>query len=314
MQNSFYEVIIPLVAGYGLDWVLGDPRKLPHPVVLFGNTIAFAEKTLNKGKCRKGKGALVALGLPLLTAGIFGGIMGGLKNGGIGWYCFAATIFVFYGLANRSLIREGREVIDTLEKQGLEAGRRRLSWIVGRDTSALSPKQIYTAVLETMAENLSDGVVAPLFYYALGGVPAMMTYKMINTLDSMIGYRDERYRDFGCWAARLDDVVNYIPARLTALLMILISHRRGLLRFVFRNGSKHASPNAGYPEAAMAGILNCRFGGAHLYHGLLIRKPYIGENNRNLCRRDYARAVRINEGVTFLTVCLIVMSYYLIYF
>ena len=128
MQNSFYEVIIPLVAGYGLDWVLGDPRKLPHPVVLFGNTIAFAEKTLNKGKCRKGKGALVALGLPLLTAGIFGGIMGGLKNGGIGWYCFAATIFVFYGLANRSLIREGREVIDTLEKQGLEAGRRRLSW------------------------------------------------------------------------------------------------------------------------------------------------------------------------------------------
>ena len=119
MQNSFYEVIIPLVAGYGLDWVLGDPRKLPHPVVLFGNTIAFAEKTLNKGKCRKGKGALVALGLPLLTAGIFWGIMGGLKNGGIGWYCFAATIFVFYGLANRSLIREGREYNHTLQKNEL---------------------------------------------------------------------------------------------------------------------------------------------------------------------------------------------------
>lgn len=314
MQSSFYEVVIPLIAGYVLDWLLGDPRKLPHPVVLFGNTIAFAEKTLNRGKHRKWKGAFVALGLPLLTIGIFGGIMEGLKNWGIEWYCIAGAVLVFYGLANRSLIREGREVIDALEKQGLEAGRRRLSWIVGRDTSALSPKQIYTAVLETMSENLSDGVVAPLFYYALGGVPAMMTYKMINTLDSMIGYRDERYRDFGCWAARLDDVVNYIPARLTALLMILISYRRGLLRFVWRNGSRHASPNAGYPEAAMAGILHCRFGGSHIYHGLLVKKPYIGENNRNLCRRDYVRAVRINEGVAFLTVCLILAGYYLIYF
>lgn len=132
-----------------------------------------------------------------------------------------ATLFVFYGLANRSLIQEGGAVIRTLDEKGLEAGRRRLSWIVGRDTSRLSTKQIYTAVLETMAENLSDGVVAPLFYYALGGFPAMMVYKMVNTLDSMIGYRDERYRDFGCCAARLDDVLNYIPARLTALLMVL---------------------------------------------------------------------------------------------
>lgn len=314
MQNSFYEVVVPLVAGYLLDWLLGDPRKLPHPVVLFGHTIAFAEKSFNKGKRRKLKGAIVALGLPFLTAVLFGGMLWGMSIWGMSGYCIAATVFVFYGLANRSLIQEGREVIDVLEKQGLEAGRRRLSWIVGRDTSALTSKQIYTAVLETMSENLSDGVVAPLFYYALGGVPAMMTYKMVNTLDSMIGYRDDRYRDFGCWAARLDDIANYIPARLTAFLMILISHRRGLLRFVIRNGNKHASPNAGYPEAAMAGILNCRFGGAHIYHGILVKKPYIGENNRNLCRRDFMRAVRINEGVAFLAVCLIVLCYYFIYF
>lgn len=172
---------------------------------------------------------------------------------GVWCFCIVASVFVFYGLANHSLIQEGREVIDILKKQGVEAGRRRLSWIVGRDTSELSPKGIYTAVLETMAENLSDGVVAPLFYYALGGFPAMMAYKMVNTLDSMIGYKDERYRQFGCMAARLDDVLNYIPARLTALFMALVAYRPGLFRFIFRYCHQHASPNSGFPESAMAG-------------------------------------------------------------
>lgn len=312
MQDNFYRIVLPLIAGYILDWLLGDPRKLPHPVVAFGNTISWAEKSLNRGNGRKWKGCVVAFGLPLLTGTIFGLLSVAALWAGNWVYELIATIFVFYGLANRSLIREGREVIDTLEEQGIEAGRKRLSWIVGRDTSRLTPKQIYTAVLETMAENLSDGVVAPLFYYALGGFPAMMVYKMINTLDSMIGYRDDHYREFGCCAARLDDVVNYIPARLTALLMIFVSHRRGLLRFVWRNGRKHASPNAGYPEAAMAGILNCRFGGTHVYHGLTVRKPYIGENDRSLNRRDYRRAVRINQGVTFLSVAIIASVYYLL--
>ena len=220
-----------------------------------------------------------------------------------------ASVFVFYGLANHSLIQEGREVIDTLKKQGVEAGRRRLSWIVGRDTSELSPKEIYTAVLETMAENLSDGVVAPLFYYALGGFPAMMAYKMVNTLDSMIGYKDERYRQFGCMAARLDDVLNYIPARLTALFMALVAYRPGLFRFIFRYCHQHASPNSGFPESAMAGILDCRFGGAHVYHGLLVEKPYIGDNDREISYADFRIAVRVNHRVTLLTVVSIVAVY-----
>lgn len=310
MGNEFYGMIVPLVAGYILDELFGDPRNIPHPVVFFGNTIAWAEKRLNRGKSRRGKGCVVALGLVLSTLTVFAAIAVGAQRLGTVFYCIVAAVFVFYGLANRSLIREGREVIDILEEKGVEAGRRRLSWIVGRDTSRLTPKQIYTAVLETMAENLSDGVVAPLFYYALGGFPAMMAYKMANTLDSMIGYRDDRYREFGCCAARLDDVLNFIPARLTALLMILVSHRRGLFRFVGRYRYAHASPNAGYPEAAMAGILNCRFGGPHIYHGVWVKKPYIGENNRNLNRRDYKRAVRVNQGVTFLSVASIVVFYY----
>ena len=218
-------------------------------------------------------------------------------------------MFVFYGLANHSLIQEGGEVIRTLEEQGLDAGRKRLSWIVGRDTSQLSPKKIYTAVLETMAENLSDGVVAPLFFYALGGFPAMMAYKMVNTLDSMIGYKDARYKDFGCCSAHLDDVLNYIPARLTAFLIALSGYRKGIFSFIRKYARQHASPNSGYPESAMAGILDCRFGGPNIYHGILVEKPYIGTNNRELSINDYKRAARINQTVCLSTVILICLVF-----
>ena len=224
------------------------------------------------------------------------------------YYC-VASVFVFYGLANHSLIQEGGEVIRTLEEQGLDAGRKRLSWIVGRDTSQLSPKKIYTAVLETMAENLSDGVVAPLFFYALGGFPAMMTYKMVNTLDSMIGYKDARYKDFGCCSAHLDDILNYIPARLTAFLIALSGYRKGIFSFIRKYARQHASPNSGYPESAMAGILDCRFGGPNIYHGILVEKPYIGTNDRELLIRDYKRAARINQTVCLSTVILICLAF-----
>lgn len=157
--------------------------------------------------------------------------------------------------------------------RSLEEGRRQVARIVGRDTSGLTDTEVRTAALETLAENLSDGVIAPLFWYLLLGVPGMLAYKMVNTLDSMIGYRNERYRAFGCFAARLDDVANYLPARLTAFLMVLVTGRLSLLRFVFRYGPRHASPNSGYPEAALAGILDCRFGGPHQYFGEWVYKP-----------------------------------------
>ena len=187
--------------------------------------------------------------------------------------------------------------------RSLEEGRKQVARIVGRDTSELSAQEVRTAALETLAENLSDGVIAPLFWYMLLGVPGMLAYKMVNTLDSMIGYRNERYRDFGCFAARLDDVANYIPARLTAFLMILAFPRGGfwnLLRFVGMYGNQHASPNSGYPEAALAGILNCRFGGPHHYFGEEVWKPYIGSNDRLLTTEDMKMAVSVNcraEGI-----------------
>lgn len=298
-------VLLPLVAGYVLDLIFGDPRRLPHPVIGFGNMIAWAEQRWNRGRWRRLKGCVVGVLFPLLILGAGWGITAGTRAIGEWCYCLLATLFVFYGLANRSLIEEGGEVVRTLREKGLEAGRKRLSWIVGRDTSALSPKEIYTAVLETMAENLSDGVVAPLFYYAIGGFPAMMAYKMVNTLDSMIGYRDERYRLFGCCAARIDDGLNYIPARLTALLMAIVAYRPGLFRFILRYCYMHVSPNSGFPESAMAGILNCRFGGAHIYHGLLVEKPYIGTEDREVGYEDYRKATCINQKVALLTILLI---------
>ena len=164
--------------------------------------------------------------------------------------------------------------------------------------------------METLAENLSDGVIAPLFWLAILGAPGMLAYKMVNTLDSMIGYKTERYKDFGCCAAHIDDVANYIPARLTAFLMILATGRLGLLRFVWKYGRNHASPNSGYPEAALASILNCRFGGPHYYFGQLFDKPYIGDNDRLLNTEDMKKAVRVNRTAEVLMVVLVLLFSY----
>jgi adenosylcobinamide-phosphate synthase len=186
--------------------------------------------------------------------------------------------------------------------QSLEAGRKRLTWIVGRDTSNLTENQVRIAVFETMSENLSDGVIAPIFFYAIGGTPAMMAYKMASTLDSMIGYKSERYEQFGKFAARCDDVLNYIPARITALLIAWVSLSKRSLQFIINYGNKHASPNSGYPEAALAGVLDCRFGGPNMYHGTLVTKPYIGNNGRTVANSEIKRVATINHCATLVFV------------
>ena len=294
MLTDSIPYLLPLLIGWILDMLLGDPQWLPHPVVAFGKMIAFGEWRLNTGTGKKLKGACLAIVLIVAIFTITFGIRWILSL--ISPYlCMAIdTILIFYCLAGTTLIREVRQVFLAVERS-LEDGRRQVSRIVGRDTSELSAQEIRTAALETLAQNLSDGVIAPLFWLAIGGVPGMMAYKMVNTLDSMIGYRTERYKDFGCWAARIDDVANYIPARLTALLMIVASGRLRLFSFVAKYGHQHASPNSGYPESALAGILNCRFGGPHYYFGEWFDKPYIGDNERELTTADMYKAIRINR-------------------
>ncbi len=314
--------ILPLLMGWVLDLILGDPQWMPHPVVGFGKMIALGEKQLNKGSHRKLKGALLAIFLVALVFAVIFILDQQLSNLNALLSITFRTLIIFWCLAGTTLIREVRQTFLAVDRS-LEEGRKQVARIVGRDTTQLSAQEIRTAALETLAENLSDGVIAPLFWLAIGGVPGMLTYKMVNTLDSMIGYKTDRYRDFGCFAARLDDVANYLPARITAFLMIvpklmtinthhgskLFTFHFSLFTFVRENGRRHASPNSGYPEAALAGILNCRFGGPHTYFGQLFDKPYIGENDRLLTTDDMHVAIRINRMAECIALLFIVFIY-----
>ena len=298
-------VLTPLALGFLLDSFLGDPALLPHPIRLFGRLILIGEKHLNKGKNKLLKGGILTFSLSVLVFVFIATPLILLKN-----YpnikLITESILVLYGIANRTLIAECFKVERQLTKKGIVAARKQLSTIVGRDTNKLSENQVRIATLETLSENLSDGVIAPLFYYAIGGVPLMLAYKMVNTLDSMIGYKNERFSEFGKIAAKTDDVLNFIPSRLTAFLMVLVTFSKRGLIFLLKFGRRHSSPNAGYPEAALAGILNCRFGGPNYYHEKLVEKPFIGLVDKETSRIDIIKAGAINIIVTLLFVLSII--------
>lgn len=310
---TFY--ILPLLIGVVLDSIFGDPVNLPHPIVWFGKLISKFEHALNHGSHRALKGAFTAL---FLIIGVFFLVMALLHGIQALTMLFSTTfstvvtvvfqgILVFYCLAGKTLIDEVRMVFQAME-ESLERGREQVARIVGRDTSELTGQEVRAAALETLAENLSDGVIAPLFWYILLGVPGMMAYKMVNTLDSMIGYKNERYGDFGRWAAHIDDIANWIPARLTAVLMVFANGTPRLLGFVRKYGRQHASPNSGFPESALAGILDCRFGGTHNYFGVPVYKPYIGSTNRDFTFADMLKATAINRRSQLLMVLIAICS------
>ncbi len=307
--TSNTSLLVPLssfLIGWLLDRLFGDPERLPHPVVLFGKMIAKGERMLNLGKWRVLKGALLAV--MLISVVVFATWTMIVVADKVNIYLGMAmrAILVFYCLAGTTLIREVRQVFYAIDSS-LDEGRQQVARIVGRDTSELTDEEVRKAALETLAENLNDGVIAPLFWFAIGGVPAMMGYKMVNTLDSMIAYHSPRYLKFGKAAARIDDIANYIPARLTALLMLIATRRPNLVSFVMKYGPCHASPNSGWPEAALAGILGCRFGGPHKYFGETFDKPYIGNQDKPLTREDMEKAVRINRTAETLGVIIIIL-------
>jgi adenosylcobinamide-phosphate synthase len=302
--------IVALLVGFLLDKILGDPSWLPHPIVWFGKAVALCDKKFNTGKAKIMKGAIVTLFLVSIVFIVFYFLIRYICQFNLYIGLAIESIFIFYGIAGTTLIREGKAVFTMLDKS-LDAGRKQVSRIVGRNTSQLNRDQVSAAALETMAENLSDGVVAPLFWFALAGIPGIMTYKMINTLDSMIGYKSDKYLHFGRFAARLDDLVNYIPARITALFMVLSSANLRAARYILKFGKAHSSPNAGFPEAALAGILNVRFGGTHTYFGKHIEKPFIGENSRSFTRKDIQKTIRINRSVEIITsIILLILLFY----
>jgi adenosylcobinamide-phosphate synthase len=299
---------------YLLDLALGDPRYFPHPVRGIGLLIQGFEKVLMWPSSRPGweraAGWFLAVGLP---AGIFAGTYW-LIEGAESIHPWAGSLLIivlaYTTLATRSLHQEAGQVIRALKEGRITESRKKLSRIVGRDTENLNRTEILKGVLETMSENLSDGIVAPLFYLFLGGVPLAMAFKAVSTLDSMVGYKNNRYQHFGWASAHLDDWFNYLPARLTGLLICLISFPLGLSagqawRIWMRDGRKLSSPNAGIPEAALAGALQIQLGGPIYYGGVRAEKPFLGEDRTEITLADYRKTVRVVYGVSLVMAFLV---------
>ncbi len=290
-----------LIVAYIADMLIGDPPWFPHPVRMMGILIEHLED-IARGLFRGRVGLIVGGGLiVLLTVAVVYAVFLFIERallplqkhylfGGLDLYVLTAGIIGSFSLAQRGLISEVQGVVRELEKEHLGMAARKLSYIVGRDTKYLNRDGVIRALLETLSENASDGIVAPMFYFAIGGLPLAFAYKAINTLDSMLGYRSERYLYLGRVAARVDDIANYIPARLTALALLCsaavlapfygrLSPARAL-RIILRDARKHPSPNAGFPEATVAGALGLVLLGPAIYDGVVHEKPFIGEGER----------------------------------
>ncbi len=290
--------IIALCAGFLLDLLIGDPQGWPHMVRGFGRLISSLEKPLYPIKNKRFGGALLVICV-LCFCTILPAVLLYFAWRLSPWAYFALeTLLCWQLLAVKSLKDESRKVCDALIKEDLSEARKTVSMIVGRDTAALDAADVTRATLETVAENASDGVIAPLFYIALGGAALGCLYKSVNTMDSMIGYKTPRYLNFGRAAAKLDDVLNFLPSRLCALLMILASrlckmNAKNARRIWARDRCKHESPNSAQTEAVMAGALGVQLAGNAYYFGSLHEKPYIGDDTRSIEPDDILRAHRL---------------------
>lgn len=294
---------IEILLAFTLDLMIGDPRWLPHPVQVIGKCIEWAEIVLRKLIPARLGGIILAVIIVTATYSVTYLITAAIRNyiGG------TAGSFVIIFLSSTTLALRGLivSVLGVFRSTSLDEARQKLSMIVGRDTQSLDEDGVYRASIETLAENTSDGVIAPLFYLAIGGLPLAMAYKAINTLDSMVGYKNEKYIEFGWASARLDDAANYIPARLTGMLMVLASFfvgkasAIGAMGIMTRDGRKHSSPNSGIPEAAMAGALGIVLGGPSTYGGVVMDKPAIGDGGSTRYKSARAGAIKITALAGF---------------
>ena len=290
--------IFALVIGFALDLLLGDPAWLYHPVCIIGKYISFTEKKLRaRGGNLRRSAVFLTVSTVVLTMLTVGMILWLLSLLGRIPLLIGMSLLNWMGIAVTCMAKEARGVENALN-DGVEAGRRQVARIVGRDTQSLSKEEIIKATIETVAENTTDGVVSPLFYAAIGGPILLWGFKAASTLDSMVGYLDEKYRDIGWSSAKLDDVFNYIPARITAVLMCVSAFLTGLdgqnaWRIVKRDHANHKSPNCAWSESAAAGALHIQLGGTHDYFGKPIEKPTIGDADRNPSAADIHNANKL---------------------
>lgn len=304
MPLPLSSVAVALVLALLLDALIGDPSWMPHPVRWIGRLIGFLDKRLNARQAPiwKWRARLFGVFTALTVVGlVYAATATALSIAAFysQWLLFLVTVYVVCtGLAIRSLSDEAMSVIVAINAQDFALARERLKRIVGRDTQDLDEKGMLRAIIETVSENASDGVAAPLFYFAIGGAPLMLAYKAINTLDSMLGYKSEGYLYFGWASARMDDIANWIPARLTAAIMVVASLILGLdwrksFRIWMRDGATHQSPNSGRPEAAASGALGVKLGGPSSYNGVKSEKPVIGAEFVAPDRQAALKAVRL---------------------
>jgi adenosylcobinamide-phosphate synthase len=283
--------VAKIVIGFVLDLIFGDPYYAPHPVKFIGKLIGYLEKLLIKLHNKKLSGFLltciVVVSIYLVTASLCS-------------LNIVIEIFLIYTIfAVKSLGREGKKIYRLLEKGDISEARIQLGFIVSRDTSELGEKDIIRSTIETIAENIVDGVISPIFYLLLGGAPLAMAFKAASTLDSMVGYKNEKYRDFGFASAKLDDILNFIPARITGFILIpiaaLLSGKNFLnsLKVVLRDRLNHDSPNSAHSEAAVAGALGVRLGGQNVYFGEVVNKPYIGDKLKDFETNDITGAIAV---------------------
>jgi len=284
-QSLLNSTVALLIGAFLLDLAVGDPPWIPHPVVVMGKIISHGEGLLRSGNARRDflTGMTLSLFLVLLSTAVTWGLVVVFNLLPV-WLSFSATTaLASTTLATRGLLDAVKHVEAPLRAGNIVVAREKLSHIVGRETSHLNQDKVMRASLESLAESTCDGIVAPLFYLFLGGVPLAIAYKAVSTLDSMIGYHTERYFYFGKFAAKLDDAMNFVPARLTAVFLVIATMPVHLnparaLRIAWRDHAKHLSPNAGYPEAALAGAFGIRLGGPSIYFGKEVRKPYMGDD------------------------------------
>ncbi|PHV70995.1 adenosylcobinamide-phosphate synthase [Sporanaerobium hydrogeniformans] len=312
--------ILSFVLGYVLDLILGDPYNFPHPVRLIGKLVRKVE-TLIRRRVTSSKGLqigggvlwLVVVGTTFITS--YGLIQISRVHPIL--YGIVSTYLIYTTLATKCLGQEAYKIYQVLNTKSLEEARVQLSYIVGRDTQSLSEEEVIKATVETVAENTVDGVIAPLFYAFIGGAPLALAYKAVNTLDSMVGYKNEKYKDLGMVSARIDDAANFIPARLTALLMsmacgLLRLKGRQALSIAIRDRKNHKSPNCAYPEGAVAGALGIQLGGTHTYFGEEVYKPTIGDALRKINKEDILKTNAILYTTSGLSFILFMCMYLLV--
>ena len=289
-----------ITCAYIIDLIFGDPRWLPHPVRAIGAIINCFEQSLRKAMQNKKLAGVILVGGVVI--GVWGSVylllhLAGRIHPYLAQMC--TLILIFTTLAVKDLKVESMRVFHALEKKQLDSARSKLSLIVGRDTANLDNQQIVRATVETIAESTVDGIVAPLFYALIGGAPLALAYKTINTLDSMVGYHNQRYAVFGWAAAKLDDLANFIPSRIAAVFLPLAAliagnNAIGAFKIMFRDRCKHPSPNSGIAEAAVAGALGVQLGGMNYYNGSASPRPLIGDNNRTLSEVDIKKSINIS--------------------